>query len=79
MLQEEVTYEEIQKEEVPEVVMSAVKESYDGHELEKAFLGSDGNYKLKLTKGEEKIAAFFNANGEFLKVKTVEDKKHEEK
>jgi hypothetical protein len=74
ILQEEVTYDEIQKDEVPEAVLSAVKKSFDGYELGKAFLGSDGNYKLKLTKGEEKIAAFFNANGELLKVETAKDK-----
>lgn len=77
ILQEEVTYDEIQKEEVPEVVMSAAKESFDGYELAKALLGSDGNYKLKLTKEEEKIAAFFNADGELLKVETLEEKQIE--
>jgi hypothetical protein len=75
VLQEEVTYDEIQNEDVPEAVLTAVKESFDGYELEKAFLGSDGNYKLKLTKGEEKVAAFFSANGEVLKVETAEKEK----
>ncbi|SHJ93995.1 hypothetical protein SAMN05444280_1421 [Tangfeifania diversioriginum] len=75
ILQEEVTYEEIQKEDVPEAVLTAVKESYGGYELEKAFLGSDGNYKLKLIKGEQKVFAFFNSNGEVLKVETAEDGK----
>ncbi len=73
--QEEVTYDEIEKEKLPEAVTNAIQEGYSGHEIAKVFLGSDGSYKVKLAKGDEKVAVFFNSSGEFLKVKELEDKK----
>lgn len=71
---DEVTYNEIQKEDLPEAVTAALNETYAGYSIEKAFSGSDGTYKVKLLKGDEKIAVFYNADGEFIKVKTMEEK-----
>lgn len=68
VMQEEVTYKEIKAGELPETVRSAIHESYADYTLSKAYVGSDGSYKLKLSKGDENIAVFFNASGEFVKV-----------
>lgn len=74
VLQDEVTYTEITKEELPEAVTAAISETYAGYEIEKAFIGSDGIYKVKLFGGEEKIAVFYNSSGEFVKVKSLDEK-----
>lgn len=70
--QEEVTYSEIKAEELPETVAATLKNTYADYTISKALLGSDGSYKVKLSQGEKHIAVFFNANGEFVKVETVE-------
>jgi len=70
--QEEVTYSEIKAEELPETVTATLNDSYADYTISKALLGSDGSYKVKLSQGEEHIAVFFNASGEFLKVETIE-------
>jgi len=74
LYQEEVTYSEIKAEELPETVTATLKETYADYAISKALLGSDGSYKVKLSMGEEHIAVFFNANGEFVKVENVEKK-----
>lgn len=71
--QEEVTYEEMEVENLPEAVTKAISDGYADYTLAKAYQGSDGSYKVKLTKDDEKIAVFFNASGEFLKIETVEE------
>src|SRR5690554_1165088 len=72
LAQEEVTYSEIDAAELLETITATLRDSYADYTISKALLGSDGSYKVKLSQGEEHIAVFFNANGEFLKVENVE-------
>ncbi|WP_147372161.1 hypothetical protein [Mariniphaga sediminis] len=72
VMQEEVTFKEIQKEELPETVTAAIQDAYADYTLSKAYVGSDSSYKVELTQGDENIAVFFNANGEFLKVERAD-------
>ena len=73
--QQEVTYNEIQKGELPDAVTSAVAEKYPNWSVMKAYKGSDNSYKLKITMGDQKKAVFYDENGEFLKEKDVEENK----
>ena len=67
-LQDEVTYEEISVDELPQPVAKAVQEGYADYTVTKTSVGSDGSYKVDLKKNEESISVFFNAEGEFLKI-----------
>ncbi|WP_339736306.1 hypothetical protein [uncultured Sunxiuqinia sp.] len=71
--QEEVQYEKMNVEDLPEAVTQAISEGYADYTLSEAYMGTDGSYKVKLTKEEEKIAVFFNASGEFLKIEQGEE------
>ncbi len=66
--------DEIKKDELPETVLSSVKDNYSGFELAQTYRGSDGSYKVKLEKGNEKMAAFYNAAGEFIRVENELEK-----
>ena len=56
-----------QSEIAPEVLKQAVAK-YKGYQLVEALKAEDGsNYKLVLTKDGKDIAAFYKANGEFIK------------
>lgn len=66
--QEEVTYAKVNVEDLPETVSKSITEGYADYTVSKAFKGSDGSYKVKLEKGDEKISVFFNEQGEFLKI-----------
>lgn len=76
--QEEVQYEKMNVEDLPEVVSQSISEGYADYTVSEAYMGTDGSYKVKLTKEEEKIKVFFNANGEFLKIEQVEKQATEE-
>jgi hypothetical protein len=76
--QEEVQYEQINVEDLPETVTQAISEGYADYTLSEAYMGTDGSYKVKLTKDEEKVKVFFNASGEFLKIEQADDAKVEE-
>ncbi len=76
-LEDDVKYEdEIKNNEIPEGVVNSLKSTYPDHEITTAYKGSDGSFKIRLTLNEEKIAAFYNATGEFLKLE--EDKEEDE-
>ncbi|TDN97155.1 hypothetical protein [Sunxiuqinia elliptica] len=72
-VQQEVTYEKIEIETLPEAVVKSVSEGYADYSVSEAFQGSDGSYKVVLEKDNEKIAVFFNDQGEFLKVEKADD------
>ncbi len=72
-----VSYEdEIKEDELPEKVYTSIKENYKDYEITDIYRGSDGSYKVALEKEENKIAAFYDAGGEFLRIEN--DKQEEE-
>ncbi len=71
-----VSYEdEIEKNELPERIQKSIDETYPDYKILKLYRGSDGSYKTRLEKGDEKIALFYNSDGEFLR---LEDDKSED-
>lgn len=76
--QQEVQYEKMNVEDLPETVSNAISEGYADYTLSEAYMGTDGSYKVKLSKEDETIKVFFNAAGEFLKIKPAGDDKEEE-
>jgi hypothetical protein len=66
--QDEVAYEEISTDELPEAVNTSIQEGYGDYTVSQAFKGDDGTYKAALEKDDEKISVFFNEAGEFLKI-----------
>lgn len=73
----EVKYTEVKVEEVPEAVNKAIIESYAGFTIEKALLGDDGTYKVKVTKGDKKQVLFYTANGDLIKAEESAKKAEE--
>lgn len=71
--QDDVTYEEISVDELPEAVNTAISDSYSDYTVSTASLGSDGSYKVELTNDTESISAFYSAEGEFLRTETAGD------
>jgi hypothetical protein len=69
--------DEIEEKEIPEGVMNSIKHSYPDHKVVTAYRGSDGSFKIVLSIKDEKIAAFYNAAGDFLKLEEEKDE-HEE-
>ncbi len=68
-----ISYEdEIKENELPEAIRDSKKETYPDYKVSEIYRGSDGSYKLKLEKGDEKIAIFYSAEGEFIRLE--EDK-----
>ena len=71
-----ISYEdEIEKNELPEGIHESLYETYPEYEISEVYRGSDGSYKVTLEKGDERIAAFYNAVGEFLR---LEEEKNED-
>lgn len=63
----EVKYTEIKTEEIPAAVSKSISTAYQGYKVDKAYLGNDGNYKIKVSSGELKHVLFFTAKGELIK------------
>ena len=69
-MQREIAYEdEIEEDELPEAVVTSVKETWADYEINEIYRGSDGSYKVNLGRGDEKVTAFYDSVGEFLRVK----------
>jgi hypothetical protein len=66
---------EITKKEIPEGIINSVKLSYPEYKISTAYRGSDGSYKIMLAMKNEKVAAFYNTDGDFLKLEA--DKEEE--
>lgn len=74
-----VSYDdEIKEDELPEPVASSINNNYSGFQLSKIYRGSDGSYKIKLEKEDEKLAVFYDAGGEFIRMEHENDKKDDE-
>ena len=65
--QEEVTYKEIAKEDVPEAVSTALTEKFANFTVDTYYLGSDGNYKVDVSKEDAKWALYFDKEGTVFK------------
>lgn len=64
-----VSYDdEIKEDELPESVIESINSNYPGFQLAKTYRGSDGSYKIQLENEEKKMAVFYGAGGEFLRV-----------
>lgn len=64
---EDVKFEEINTTELPATITESVQKSYADYTIAKAYLGSDGTYKVKLTKDDEKKVVYYSADGELQK------------
>lgn len=70
-----VTYnDQIKHGELPESVVSSIQNNYNSFKLAEAYRGSDGSYKIKLEKEQEKLAVFYDAGGEFIRVENSNGK-----
>jgi hypothetical protein len=77
-LEDKILYEdEITEKEIPLGVMNSLKFSYPEHKLSTAYRGSNGSYKIMLEEKNKKIAAFYNSNGDFLKLETHKEELEE--
>lgn len=63
----EVQYQEITVADLPEAVSATLTKDYAGYTTDKVFLGSDGTYKVAVSKAEVKEVLFFDATGVFVK------------
>ncbi|MFB6320184.1 hypothetical protein [Saccharicrinis sp. FJH54] len=65
--QDEVTYKEITKDDVPEVITTALSEKFSNFTVDKYYLGSDGTYKVDVSKEDTKWALYFDKEGTVFK------------
>lgn len=66
---DEVTYEKIESDDLPEAVSNAVSESYAAFTIDQAYEGNDGSYKVTVSSGDLKYDLFYSKEGELSKVK----------
>lgn len=66
--QGDVEYTVIKTDELPAAVSKSLQEGYADYSVDKAYKGTDGTYKVDLSKDTEKISVYFNADGKFLKI-----------
>ena len=67
-------FKEIKVEELPEAITKSVANAYTGYTIEKAFLGEDNTYKVKVAMGDLKYKLFYDAQGELIKVEDAASK-----
>lgn len=75
---QEVNYQEIPTENIPETVMESLNKDYSGYLIDKAYLGDDGSYKLKVSQSDMKYLVFYKENGELIKVEEPASEEIEE-
>ncbi|MEL7589189.1 MAG: hypothetical protein AAGU19_20925 [Prolixibacteraceae bacterium] len=68
IVNQEVNYQEIPTENVPETVTESLNKDYSGYLIDRAYLGDDGSYKLKVSQSDLKYIVFYKENGELIKV-----------
>ena len=73
-----VTYKEITTDKLPEAVSSMISKDYQGFKIDKAYLGSDGNYKVEISKETMKYSLILSEKGEVIKVEQPAIKKKEQ-
>jgi hypothetical protein len=75
---QEVNYQEIPKENVPQTVTESLEKDYSGYQIDKAYLGDDGSYKLDVSQADVKYTIYYKENGELIKVEEPASEKVEE-
>ena len=65
--EKDVTYQEISVDKLPKPVVEALTNEYKDFAIDKAWLGSDHNYKVKISKGTSKYSVFLSEQGKILK------------
>lgn len=66
--EKEVKYTEIKVEELPEAVSKSIVTAYPGYKVDKAFLGDDATFKVKVSLEDVKHVLFYKASGELIKI-----------
>ena len=61
-------FKEVKVSELPEAVTKSISTAYTGSKIDKAYLGEDNSYKVKISMGELKYHLFYDAKGELIKV-----------
>jgi len=59
---------EVKSVDIPAAITRSLNEKYPGFKADKVYLGTDGTYKVKVSKGEDKQVLFFDARGEAVKL-----------
>lgn len=62
---------QVQIEELPQVVKSAIATKYAAYAIQEAYKGNDDTYKLILKNADAKLIVYYKAEGAFLKAETV--------
>lgn len=66
--EKEVKFTEIKVEELPEAVSKSIAAAYPGYKVEKAFLGDDASFKVKVSLEDIKQVLYYTAAGELIKI-----------
>jgi hypothetical protein len=61
-------YTEINKDDVPAAVKTALETAYPGAVLEKAYKNDKNEYKLDISVGDQKATVYSDADGNWLKI-----------
>ncbi len=72
---QDVTWEEMKIEDIPEVVDKSFKEYFADYTVKKAYISNKGSYKLEVSREEIHYILFYNEKGELIKVEQPEDAK----
>ncbi len=71
--QQEVQYQEIKTADLPQAITDKIAEEYNSYTVEKAFKGSDGNFKVNIEKTGSKLTLYFDKGGKQTKIERPED------
>lgn len=74
---QDVTWEEIERSELPQAVNDAFVKDYSDYTFNKALKGSDGHYKIKAVKDGTEYYFKYNESGELHASGKTADKKME--
>ncbi len=71
--EDDVEYnEEIRKNDLPDSITDSLEELYPDHDVKEAYKGEDGSYKVKLEKDDDKVAVYYDSNGQYKKDKKLD-------
>ena len=65
--------EEIEENELPESVTTSLDEIYPDHDIEQAYRGDDGSYKVKVKNQDDEVAVYYDSEGLFYREEKVND------
>ena len=64
---QEKEFTKVEPSKVSDQVMKEINTKYEGYTISEAYQAEDGEYKLVLTKKDEKLTVHYKSNGEFVK------------